>query len=781
MKKFILSSIIGMIAMTAAFAQSDPQLRPDNIDEVVNAMTLEEKASMVNGIGTFWDSVRTLRDPLGAPGGSYEIERLGVPALFFGDGPYGIRMSRLRPYDSHLYSATAFPSPLLTGSSWDDELLYEMGLQMGEECRELGIDVLLAPALNIQRNPLNGRTQEYYSEDPLVSGKLAAAMTRGLQDAGVGATPKHFAANNQETSRGSNNARMTQRTLREIYLKAFEICVKEGHPWALMTSYNGINGEWTAQNEELLEGILRGEWGFDGAVMTDWGGGNDAVKRQVAGNDMAQAGGPRAVDELVKAVREGRLDEAILDRNVKRILGLVVKTWSYKKYPFTNNAPVEKGAELARRAGAESAVLVKNEGNALPLKAGSKVAVYGQTSYNIIPGGIGYKGKDVGNYIITLIEGLRLAGLEPDFGLVQRYPLAPTAPQTKAATRNIPTEHEEIMFTAEELAEQASANESALMVLGHRAGEGTDRTVDEYYFNDKEKQLMKDVADAYHAAGKRLTVILNTPGPVEVESWKDIPDAILIAYVGGEQIGNWMADLLSGRVTPSGKLAVTWAKDIYDYPSANNFPYRKQNNEVSGMMAGFTPGAPREAPRMKTEADGVKDKDYTNYEEGVYVGYRYFDSFGKEVSFPFGYGLSYTSFEYGNATLENEGGVIVVKVPVKNTGNYVGREIVQLYVSAPDGKIEKPVKELRAYGKTRSLYPGETQVVELRVKEQDLASFNDKKSRWETEAGTYQFHVAASSVDVRQTLQGKVKASFRPVGNLVAPDGKINEISRKKK
>lgn len=777
MRKKIIAATWIFLAGLVAGAQ-ELRLRPDNIDEIVRAMTLEEKAHLVNGIGTFWGgsaSCRNLRDIPGAPGGTYEIPRLGIPALYMGDGPLGLRIDETRDYDNHHYYATAMPSSLLVGSSWDSQVIYEVAQDIAEECRDYGVDVMLGPSFNIIRNPLGGRTHEYYSEDPLLAGMLAGAFTEGVQSVGIGASVKHFAANNQETNRNAVNSVVSQRALREIYLKAFEVAIDRCAPWTVMTSYNGINGDWTSENRELLEDVLRGDWGYKGMVMTDWGGGVHPVQQMLAGNDLLEAGSDRAVQEIIEAVKDGRLDESVLDRNIHRILELVVKCFSFRQYPFTNRPDLEAHRAMARTSAAEGAILLKNDHEALPFAPSvKKVAIYGKTGYNVIPGGIGFNESNSGNYCISLVEGLRLAGYTVDYDLLKKHPKAgaspfsfPFGPQQDNADAD-----KEISFSAEEYRAQTAVNDIALVVLGHVAGEGSDRIKPDFYLNDSEKQLVRDVTAAYHKAGKKVVVLLNIPGPIEMDSWKDIPDAILCIYQGGEQLGNWVADVLKGAVSPSGKLTVTFAKDIMDYPSSGNFPIAEEKAQMSGMMA----GGMRFERKDKMTVEGERNKDYTVYEEGVYVGYRYFDTFGVPVSYPFGYGLSYTTFDYSDAKIVKEGDKFTVTVKVTNTGKYDGKEAVQLYVSAPKGKLDKPKKELRAFAKTALLHPGESETLVMTVSEQDLASFNSAMSRWETDKGTYTFHVAASVSDVKATLSGKVsKPWYQSVRNVLKPQVPIDE------
>lgn len=789
MKKH-LSFLFGVAFSAVSLAQSTPQLSPDNIDKVVKNMTIEEKARMCMGIGVFWMDVRNSRDVAGVAGGSYEISRLGIPTTYFGDGPMGIRLNETRgAWDSHHYYATAFPAPITLASSWDPSLITETASIMGYECKEHGVDVLLGPGINIERNPLGGRTQEYYSEDPYLTGKLGAAFVKGVQSAGVGASVKHFAANSQETQRNSNNARISKRALREIYLKGFEIVVKESDPWTLMTSYNGLNGKYTSENRELLEDVLRKDWGFKGMVMTDWGGGSDIIAQLMSGNDLSQPGVEQKVQEIVAAVKEEKLSENYLDNSVKRVLNTVVKTWSFKKHPFSNNPDKKIGTIAARKAAAESAVLLKNENNTLPFNNVKNIALYGVTAYNLIPGGIGYKEEGAGNYHVTLIEGLRKAEFNVDDSLIKTYmqhraseekrifPNGKPKFPTMGKVDEDPQEHE---FSMTEIDNQLIKNDIAVIVLGHPGCEGVDRKKEEFYLTVKEKKLISDVCERYHAAHKKVVVVLNIPGPIETASWKSQPDAILCAWQGGEQFGNALADLLSGKVNPSAKLPVTFANDLMDYSSSANFPIanRVESEAPTGQMQqNFEPGMFDKLPKYTIKSNGVKNKDYTNYEEDIYVGYRYFDTFKKNVSYPFGFGLSYTNFNYSNASITHQNSQFTITLKVTNTGKVSGREVVQIYVAAPKSKLDKPVKELKAFSKTAEIASGKSETITIVINEADLASFDEKLSSWVVAKGTYKFLVAASVTDIKNTLEGTVNnESIFKVSDVLAPDVPLKTI-----
>ena len=758
MKKIMLISA----AILALAGCKAPQLGKSSIDKVLKAMTLEEKVHFVIGTGMAGMDDEgasatigaTQKIVPGAAGTTYPIERLGIPAIVLADGPAGLRIDPTREGDDNTYYCTHFPIGTLLASTWNQELVESVGQAMGEEVHEYGADVYLAPALNIHRNPLNGRNFEYYSEDPVVAGKTAAAYVRGVQSNDVGTSIKHFAYNNQETNRTGNNAVISPRAQREIYLKGFEITVKESDPWTVMSSYNKINGTYTSQSRDLITTVLRDEWGFKGLVMTDWYGGDDGAKQIAAGNDMLQPGTTLQYEQIMAAIKDGSLTEEELDVCVRRCLELVARSPKAKKYAYSNKPDLTAHAAVTRQSALEGMVLLENKG-VLPLKDVKNVAVFGCTSFDFIAGGTG-SGNVNRAYTVSLLDGLKNASFNVDESNKDAS-LKHIADQLDAYKASIagdqfaafyPTPRpSELVPTPRELAASAKANDVAIITFGRNSGEFFDRTSADFELSAQERNLLKAVTAAFHAARKKVVVVLNIGGVIETASWKNIPDAILLAWQAGQEGGNSVTDILTGKQSPSGKLPMTFPVNLMDAGSSANFPI-DATDEVYFMN--------------RREDTGKKDVDVTRYEEGIYVGYRWFDKKNLPVSYPFGYGLSYTAFEYSAPAVSNDGTTVTAKVTVKNTGSVAGKEAVQLYVSAPVGTLDKPVKELKAYGKTRELAPGEAQELTLTFPTSELASFDEEASAWKVDAGTYTFLFGASSRDIRCTATAEAAAAETP-------------------
>ena len=766
-------------------AQDAPRLRKDNVKEVLSAMTLEEKATLVVGQGMagFNSNTATIGSTEilvpGAAGTTAAIPRLGIPSIVVADGPAGLRISPYRTdTPDRTYYCTHFPIATLLACTWNTDVVSKVGEAMGEEVKEYGVDLLLGPALNIHRNPLCGRNFEYYSEDPYLSGKTAAAMVSGIQRNGVGTSIKHFAVNNQEINRMHVDAILSQRALREIYLRGFEIAVKESAPWTIMSSYNLINGVEASHSRDLLRDITRDEWGYKGLVMTDWGGGAVPAAQMHAGNDLLMPGYPKQTQAIIDAVNNGTLAMEDLDFCVENVLNLIVRSPRFSGYKYTNAPDLKAHAQVTREAASEGMVLLKNSGNALPFSDEvKKVALFGVTSYDFIAGGTG--SGDVNRaYTVDLRQGLRNAGYEIEASIEKTYEdyikdesdkfwakQDKSNPFIKFVT--LPRS-EEMLFDIVSLDSAASSADIAVITIGRNSGEGCDRGLTgDFKLTDAEMALLWQVKCAFAKNEKKVVVVLNIGGVIETASWKNIPDAVLLAWQGGQEGGNAVADILSGKVNPSGKLSMTWPVNYFDHWSSRNFPWNF-NVKESEKLALFFGSVPR------TDDKPIKDVDYTYYEEDVYVGYRYFDTFRKDVSYPFGFGLSYTSFEFSDMRVSQTESGWEVSVRVTNIGDRPGKEVAQVYASSPSITVGRPAQELVAYAKTGLLASGESETLTLAVAKRDLGWYNAEECSWILEKGEYILKIGSSSRDIKSEVSVEVK-------NPVILEKTNNSLQMKKK
>ena len=648
-----------------------------NTELLLKELTLEEKCALLSGAETF--------KTRGMP-------EHGIPQIWLSDGPHGLR--KQAGESDHLglnpsVPATCFPTASAVANSWDAALGEEIGAALGEEAAAQEVSVVLGPGLNMKRNPLCGRSFEYFSEDPYLAGKLAAGYIRGIQSKGVAACPKHFAVNSQETRRMASDSIVDERTLREIYLTGFEIAVKEGHPRSIMSSYNLVNGTYANENKHLLMEILRGEWGFDGAVITDWGGSNDHALGVKNGSTLEMpAPGGDSVRELLAAVESGKITESDIDARLSELLPLVFDTKA-----ALDAAPREFDAAahhaLARRAAAESLVLLKNEGSLLPLAAGAKVAVIGDFAKNPRYQGAGssmVNSTQVDVLLDKLINSeLNVIGYQQGF---DRHGKPDAALQKSAC----------------ELATQA---DTVILCMGLdeiAESEGLDRS------NLRLAQNQVDLLQAVKAVNPKIVVVLYSGSVVETP-WLDNCQALLYAALGGQAGAGAVADALTGKVNPCGKLAETWPLTYADVPSAADFATRRKTVE---------------------------------YREGLYIGYRYFTTAEKAVRFPFGYGMSYTTFAYSDMAADEQG----VSLTVTNTGSVAGTEIVQLYIAKKNSELFRPAKELKGFARV-TLAPGEKQRITITLDDKAFRFWNVKANRWEIEGGEYELLVGASVEDIR--------------------------------
>lgn len=775
---FILPLLISALSLNAA-----PVITEASVNKVVKSLTLEQKARLLVG----WHGNNTPMSHIteGAAGWTYAIEEKGIPSINLADGPVGVRINpvvsrAVTSYDENglpvvtqgaavagapTAYCTAFPSTTALAATWNTTLSRLQGEAMGREARCYGVDVILSPGINIMRNPLCGRNFEYYSEDPLLTGKMAASIINGIQSQGIGTSLKHFVANNQQTGKKYNDARMTQRALREIYLKGFEICVKESHPWTVMGSYNKIAGQFTQTNQELLLTLLRDEWGFDGMCLTDW-----TVRRPVA--DLLNArmalsmpGEEDIVQQIMQCVKDGSVSEATLNACVADVLRVVARSITARGWK--RSEPDLRGhGFLSRDIAAEGMVLLKNEDNVLPVKGRPTVALYGASAYKSIAGGTGSSNVNK-QYVVNVNEALIGAGLSLDDRIADVYEryvdfqsrlmdAHPDCPSWQKISyhRTVLTEMDMRKYHSM-VEDEVARTDMAVIVLGRGSGETSDRQEkDDFNISDAERFLIEHVCDVYHKAGKKVVVVLNVCGMIETASWKSKPDAILLAWLPGQECGDAIADVLTGRQEPSGRLPMTLPLRYSDLPASKNYPYLGQ-----------------------TEG---KNFDYTNYEEDIWVGYRYFTSTANEVSYPFGYGLSYTSFNYSNLSVVRSGNTWKATVTITNVGNRAGKEVVQGYVKAPSQSMVKPRVELKAFAKTDMLAPGQSQQVTLSFTDYDLASFDQDNSQWLTEAGVYSLILGIScDTEVARSSFVVKKKSIRKVANILAPVSPVNTIKIK--
>jgi beta-glucosidase len=780
MAKKLLLIVAAVILVQKAPAQIT--LTEKNIDAVLKQMTLQEKADLligcIEGTNYFGVPQPTGSDPSnvilipGAAGQTNKISRLGIPATVVADGPAGLRISPTRPNDDKTYFCTGYPVPILMASTWNTPLVERVGRTLGKELKEYGVDVLLAPGTNIMRNPLCGRNFEYYSEDPFLSGYICAAMVNGIQSEGVGACVKHFAANNQETNRNENDSRVDQRTLREIYLKPFEIVVKTSQPWSIMSAYNLLNGVHCQENYDLLTTVLRKEWGFKGFVMTDWTGKRNTSAQVHAGNDMMMPGTRTQIEQILADVQSGALSETDVDACVRRVLQYIVKTPRFKGYKYTNSPDFDTSTAITRTAASEGIVLLKNSQQTLPLADSIKnIAFFGVTSYHFLSDGSG-SGHVSTSYVVNMIEGMEKAGYRYNLGIKKIYEAVDALSDAKyemsPAKAKLPIlemigiNHRPDEIRIPRYIADASTQDSqmAIITIGRKPGEGADRAVKgDFELTETEQEMISNVCDAYHAVGKKVVVILNVGGVVETASWKDKPDAVVLAWMPGQEGGNSVADVLTGKVNPSGHLPITFPVHYSDVPSAKNYPNLpgKPEDGMNGLSAILNPKMYSADPCFKT----------TKYEEGINVGYRYYSSKGVSTSYPFGYGLSYTTFEFSDLKVTQRGKKFIATVTVRNTGNMAGRQVVQLYVNSPTTTHETPVRELKAFAKTELLQPGQSQKLTMDFSNYDLATFYLEDSAWKTIAGTYIVEICEDAETIKISMPLRIKDTTKYAVNNV--------------
>ncbi|WP_432405394.1 beta-glucosidase [Wukongibacter sp. M2B1] len=673
-----------------------------NIDEVVNQMTLKEKAAICIG-GSAWCTAL--------------IRRLGIPELVMTDGPHGVRRVENVNETQNVASltksipATCFPTASALASSWDTELIREVGEIIGEECIAQGVDIVLGPGNNMKRTPLCGRNFEYFSEDPYLSGYLSAAFIEGIQSKGVGATIKHYIANNQEYKRLTMSSEIDERTLREIYLRAFEIAIKKGKPWAVMCSYNKLNGTYCSESYELLTEILRDEWEYDGFVMSDWGAIHDRVESLKAGVDLEMPGPQKhSFKQIMVAIKNGDLDEEVLDRAVKRILEVIFMANRVEK--GNKDFDIDIHHDIARRVAGESMVLLKNEGNVLPIKEGECIAIIGNAAKNPRIQGGGSSQVTSTKLDTPYDEIKKLAG-SSKFFYEDGYSMDGEI-------------NEEQIDRAKEVAKLADIALLFIALPGHKEFESYDRS--DINLLNNQIELIKSVS----AVQPNTVVVLNNGAPISMAEWIDGVSGVIQTWLMGQGGGKAIADILFGNVNPSGRLAETFPIKLSDTPSYINYP--GENNKVI-------------------------------YGEGIFIGYRYYDKREVEVQFPFGYGLSYTDFEYSNLRVSSDefrdiDGLDVL-IDVTNTGEVSGKEVVQLYISDKECSLIRPIKELKAFEKIE-LEPGETKTVCFELYMRDFTYYDPKHKEWITEDGEIEIMVGKSSKEICESIKVNLISTIEP-------------------
>jgi beta-glucosidase len=664
-----------------------------NIDSIISQMSLEEKAALCTG-ASHWTTT--------------PVDRLGVPEMTVSDGPHGVRrVADVHSIANESLPATCFPTASCLASTWDVYLLHKMGEALGEECIALNVDVLLGPGTNMKRSPLGGRNFEYFSEDPFLAGELAASLIDGIQSRGVGTSLKHYATNNQEFQRFTISSEVDERTLREIYLPAFEKAVKKARPWTVMCAYNKLNGEYCSEHHYLLTDILKNEWGFEGLVVSDWGAVHDRVASLKGGLDLEMPGPQKQrVESVIEAVRSGKLDEAILDESVRRILNIVFKA---KETPKTGSFDVDAHNELAHKIAAEGMVLLKNNG-LLPLKGNQHIAVIGRSAENAHFQGGGSSHVNATRVSVPYKE-LKVQAGDAELTYAEGY-------STDLSFRK------DLIDQSVSLAQSADVAVLYIALPSFKESEGYDRP--DLDLTEQQVALIKAVSKVQ----PKTVVVINNGAPVTMGSWINGVAAVLEGWMMGQAGGMAISDILFGKVNPSGKLAETFPIKLIDTPAHINWP-------------------------------GGAGK--VNYGEGLFIGYRYYDARQMPVQFPFGFGLSYTTFTYSNArvsteTFKDKEG-LTVTVDVTNTGKVAGKEIVQVYVHDVKSLLMRPEKELKGFAKVE-LQPGETKSVSIQLDFRSFAYYHPNYKQWITEDGDFDILIGVSSADIRQTLTVRLESTL---------------------
>jgi glycoside hydrolase family 3 protein len=692
------------------------QLGADTVFCVVDAMNNNEKARLVTGYNILTEHESPVP---GAVGATAAFEKYGIPSILFADGTAGIAVSD---------KTTVYPSGSVLASTWNTELAEKVGASLGRDARHFNIDIVLTPELNIQRDILNGQNFAYYSEDPLLTGYMGAAYINGIQSQKVGASVSYFAASNQETARETINVNISERALREIYLTGFEIAVKNSAPYTVTTSYNKINGIYSSVNKNLVTTILRSEWGYKGFVMSEWGASGAITDRVLAQNDLSMPGSDSDVELITKAIDEGKITKEQIDVCCANILRIVTKTNTFNGRNG-GDLDTDSGIAISKEAAAEGMVLLKNENDVLPA-SGKNVAIFGNAQIYTRIGGNGGNATNA-LYAVSFLEGFENAGYTVDETLKNLYSQCKDDPQGNDVDENPIVDTRELPISSEKAAQAADDNDFAVICISRQTRAGRDHYSGkgDFLLNDRETRLIERVSEAFHEKGKNVVVLINAGNPIEVASWQDQVDAILYTGLAGMETGNVAAEIVSGKINPSGKLTASFPVYYSDTPAYGNFP-------------------------------GTEENVY--YSEDLYVGYRFYETFKVKTAYPFGYGLSYTTFEYSDVSVSSNiyTDSLSVTVNVKNTGDMAGKDVVQLYIKKPYSGEEKEQPEtiLASFAKTELINPGETRKVTLTINNYSMRSYSVNNADWYVDAGMYSAYVAPS---VKDTGAEQLRFKFR--------------------
>ena len=732
--------IISSVLLVSGCHKKEPTkfvTQTTNIEHIISDLSTIEKIQLVTGLG--YDS-----SPPGIMGFTRAIPRHKIPHLAFVDGPQGIRLDWSDSDASFALRPTAFPSATALASTWDNQLVKKVGMAMGLEGRILGVDIILGPGINLHRNPLGGRNFEYYSEDPILTGRLATVMVQGIQSQGVGATLKHFVANNSETNRGALNEVIDEKSLRELYLRGFEIAVKDGKPRAVMTAYHLVNGEHTSQSKRLITDILSDEWGFNGLVMTDWSSGDNPPQQISAGVSIIMPGSQNDRNKIRDAIESKDLVVSDLNNSVRRVLHAAMNPLDIEENVPFQDWNVSAHPKLARRVAAQGMVLLKNHRALMPLKPEESIlALFGNGSYQTLIAGMG-SGRVCAGYRVNILEGAVNAGftLEKTLETLMRNHLPKINPhsQCMGPFYNPPLEDERA-FTDDQINMIASQADAAILTVRRKPGEGEDLT-EEHHFKLKEQELstLERVSYAFRERKKPVIVLLNVPSPVETDSWIDQADFVLVTWLGGQEIGNAIFDVLVGVENPSGHLTATWPRNYNDLKTARGFP-----GTITSDIAVPTFGG-----------DNMTWPTVLEYAERNEIGYRDLLSSGTPSSFPFGYGLHYTDFSLKDLSIALVEDSVHLHVSVNNLGNVAGRDVVQIYVVNPLSDNLK-YRELKGYRKTGKLEPGESQDLLIRIPLRELKVF-DIDCGWYLPKGEYIIIAAKSAEEINIKRQIRINS-----------------------